>query len=84
MGTFYFFSDEQLRKLKLADLLKLASYYHVTYTERKPNVEHIISDILKAQKTRSFVEYSGASNPEPATMSVRVQRIYDSIERNKQ
>lgn len=82
MGAFYFFSDEQLRRLKVPDLLKLAGYYHVTYTKSKPNMERIIKDILEAQKTQSFM-YAGANSSEPATMSVRVQRIYESIERNK-
>ncbi len=82
MPSFYFFSEEQLRKLKVNDLLKLANYYHVTYTKNKPNVEHIIIDILKAQKTHSF-EIGFVIDAEPQTMSVRVKRIYEQIERNK-
>ncbi len=82
MPSFYMFSEEQLRKLKTNDLLKLANYYHVAYTKSKPNAEHIIIDILNAQKTHSF-EYVGVGEIESQTMSVRVKRIYEQIERNK-
>jgi hypothetical protein len=83
MPSFYFFSEEQLRKLKVNDLLKLANYYHVAYTKSKPNVNRIITDILKAQKTHSFEFGFTVSDPEPQTMSVRVQRIYEQLERDK-
>jgi hypothetical protein len=78
MSAFYFFSGEQLKKLKTDDLLKLAGYYHVTYNIKKPDEETIIKDIILAQE--KVYEFLGASSsePEPSGMSVRVRRIRET------
>ena len=76
MPSFYMFSEEQLRKLKIRDLLKLANYYHVEYSKTKPNADTIIVRILKAQQSHND-DYIGTASDEPQKMSVRVRRIYE-------
>ena len=76
MPSFYFFSEEQLRKLKQSDLLKLANYYHVPYTKSKPDTQNIINDILDAQKHHNDDYMS--DDPAPDGMSVRIRRIRES------
>ena len=74
MSAFYFFTGEQLKKLKTDDLLKLAGYYHVEYNTKKPDEEKIIKDIISAQER--IYEFIGfGSEPQPSGMSARIRRI---------
>lgn len=77
MGTFYFFSDEQLKKLKLDDLIKLAGYYHVRYDKDKPNEDKIIRGILLAQERLHDYGYV-SDDSQSHGMSVRVKRIQEN------
>ncbi len=80
MPSFYMFSEEQLRKLKMNDLLKLANYYHVEYVKSRPNQNLIIEKILKSQVTHQD-SYIGATSDEQSGMSARIRRIREA---NKQ
>ena len=75
MPSFYMFSEEQLRKLKINDLLKLANYYHVPYTKSKPNADKIIQDVLEAQSHHNDNNYVSAGDAEPPGASARILRI---------
>ena len=77
MSAFYFFSKEQLQKLKLDDLLKLAGYYDVKYDKKLTDVDSVIRGILSAQENIHDYGYT-APESEPQGVSARIKRIRDS------
>lgn len=73
MTSIYVFSEEQLSKLKLSDLRKLATYYGIEYVKHTPP-KSLIKKIIAKQ--REIVEKeSGIDEDDTNPKSVMVKRI---------
>jgi len=79
ISTNYKFSKFQLQNFSEEDLQLLAKYYQIPYKKGEVAKKKLINQILQRQLTYiSTDEVTGENIIEP-TMSVRVQRIYDSL-----
>jgi len=76
----YRFSKFQLQNFSDDDLSSLANYYQIPYKKGAVARTKLINQILQRQLTYISTDENTGENITEPTMSVRVQRIYDSLQ----
>lgn len=77
----FFFTKSELHKMHVDDLKKLANYFEAKYPDNIKKDKLI--DLVYDGQMKWLRENSFSPTDEPAKMSVKVQRIYDELRKEK-